>query len=245
VHGADTVRHRHAALGTHSDIAGTMDKCATHSDHSKNQQRDSQQLHAEYHRIDHMSKRLILCDVDGVLLHWEVAFDRWMMRQGYQKQKENSYKVEEHYGLDKASCTLLIQIFNESAAMRYLTPIDGANNYMIKLHEDGYKIKLITSQTLEPMAHVARQDNLRDNFGNIFDNVIFLDTGSDKDEILSQMPKGSFWIEDKPENALAGAEAGMVSILFTQPHNKDFKHKDVTRCDTWKDIYQFISTYQN
>jgi FMN phosphatase YigB (HAD superfamily) len=192
-----------------------------------------------------MSKRMILCDVDGVLLHWEQAFDHWMLRQGYQKQKEGSYKVEEHYGLDKSACALLIQIFNESAAMRYLDPIDGASHYLGLLHESGYTIRLITSQTLEPMAHKAREDNLRDKFGPIFEAVIFLDTGSDKDEVLATQPAGSFWIEDKPVNALAGFKAGMIPILFTQPHNKDFKHKDVARCHTWKDIYQFISTYQN
>ena len=188
---------------------------------------------------------MILCDVDGVLLHWEQAFDAWMKRQGYQKQKEGSYKVEEHYGLDKSACALLIQIFNESAAMRYLDPIDGASHYLNLLHEAGYTIRLITSQTLEPMAHKAREDNLRDKFGSIFNTVIFLDTGSDKDEVLATQPAGSFWIEDKPVNALAGLKAGMIPMLFTQPHNRDFKHKDVVRCDTWKDIYQFISTYQN
>ena len=192
-----------------------------------------------------MNKRMILCDVDGVLLHWEQAFDAWMKRQGYQKQKEGSYKVEEHYGLDKSACALLIQIFNESAAMRYLDPIDGASHHINLLTEAGYKIKLITSQTLDPMAHRARNDNLEEKFGKIFDTVIFLDTGSDKDEALQQQPAGSFWIEDKPVNALAGLKAGMIPILFTQPHNRDFKHKDVVRCDTWKDIYQFISTYQN
>ena len=192
-----------------------------------------------------MSKRMILCDVDGVLLHWEQAFDHWMLRQGYQKQKEGNYNVAEHYGLDKNSCALLIQIFNESAAMRYLDPIDGASHYLNLLHEAGYTIRLITSQTLEPMAHRAREDNLRDKFGSIFDTVIFLETGSDKDEVLATQSAGSFWIEDKPVNALAGLKAGMISMLYTQPHNRDFKHKDVVRCDTWKDIYQFISTYQN
>ena len=192
-----------------------------------------------------MSKRMILCDVDGVLLHWEQAFDHWMLRQGYQKQKEGNYNVAEHYGLDKNSCALLIQIFNESAAMRYLDPIDGASHYLNLLHEAGYTIRLITSQTLEPMAHRAREDNLRDKFGSIFDTVIFLETGSDKDAALAQQSAGSFWIEDKPVNALAGLKAGMISMLYTQPHNRDFKHKDVVRCDTWKDIYQFISTYQN
>ena len=192
-----------------------------------------------------MSKRLILCDVDGVLLHWEQGFDNWMKRQGYQKQKENSYKVEEHYGINKEACSLLIQIFNESANMRYLDPIDGASHYTKLLYDAGYIMKLITSQTLDPMAQKARNDNLEERFGKIFDTVIFLDTGSDKDAALAEQPKGSFWIEDKPVNALAGFNAGMIPILFTQPHNKDFKHKDVTRCDTWKDVYQFISTYQN
>lgn len=192
-----------------------------------------------------MNKRLILCDVDGVLVHWEQAFDTWMKNQGYQKIKEGSYNVEEHYGLEKDLSALLIQVFNESAAMRYLDPIDGASHYLNMLYNAGYKIKLITSQTLEVMAQKARQDNLREKFGDIFDETIFLETGSAKDKILLQQPAGSFWIEDKPANAQAGLPAGMISIIFTQTHNKDFKHKDVTRCDTWKDIYQYISSYQN
>jgi hypothetical protein len=113
------------------------------------------------------------------------------------------------------------------------------------LIESGHKIILITSQTLDTTANRARQDNLEERFGKIFENIIFLDTGKPKDQALAQQPAGSFWIEDKPVNALAGWEAGMIPILYTQPHNKDFKHKDVARCDTWKDIYQFISTYQN
>jgi len=192
-----------------------------------------------------MNKRMILCDVDGVLLLWEQAFDQWMLRQGFQKVKENSYDIEQHYNIEKAQAKLLIQIFNESAGIRYLDPIDGASTYVKKLHDDGYEMRLITSLTLEPMAHKARQDNLQDKFGNVFRNVIFLDTGSEKDEILSQMPKGSFWIEDKPKNALAGVQQGMVSILFSHPHNKDFKHQDVKRCENWKEIYQYISMYPN
>jgi len=188
-----------------------------------------------------MANKLILLDVDGVLLEWEQAFDSWMSSQGYEKTSQDTYDVGSHYDLSVEARQLLIQIFNESASMRYLEPIDGAVEYVKRLHQDGNTIHLITSQSLLPMANRARQDNLKELFGDIFEKIVFLDTGSSKDEALSRYPKGSYWVEDKPENAVAGVKAGMIAMLYTQPHNKSFKHKDVTRCDTWKEVYQFIS----
>lgn len=188
-----------------------------------------------------MANKLILMDVDGVLLEWEQAFDSWMSNQGYTKTSKDSYDVGSHYDLSEEARQLLIQIFNESASMRYLEPIDGAVEYVKRLQQDGNTIHLITSQSLLPMANRARQDNLKELFGDIFDKIVFLDTGSSKDEALSKYPKGCYWVEDKPENAESGVKAGMITVLYTQPHNKSFKHKDVTRCDTWKEVYQFIS----
>jgi hypothetical protein len=44
--------------------------------------------------------KLILTDVDGVLLNWEYAFNIWMQRHGYKLGKNaNSYDMGERYDL--------------------------------------------------------------------------------------------------------------------------------------------------
>ena len=48
-----------------------------------------------------------------------------------------------------------------------------------------------------------------------------------------------WWIEDKPENALAGYNAGMKPILIEHGHNMDYKGPAKV-CKTWKDVYELI-----
>ena len=45
--------------------------------------------------------RIILTDVDGVLLEWENHFANWMLIKGYEPKphKEHVYSMEKRYGL--------------------------------------------------------------------------------------------------------------------------------------------------
>ena len=51
--------------------------------------------------------------------------------------------------------------------------------------------------------------------GDAFIEVVCLDTGADKDDILVEYGKkypGSYWIEDKPENVQSGMNVGLQGI---------------------------------
>lgn len=190
--------------------------------------------------------RHILIDCDGVLLDWVSKFDQWMGQRGYQQRPnaKDYYRVHERFeDLDYTASKKFTRIFNESAAIGFLAPLGDSVYWVKKLNwAMGYRFTVVTSLSLDSDAQQLRCLNLRNLYGDIFDRVICLDTGSDKDQALAEFAgTGCWWIEDKPENALAGARAGLRSILLSHDHNRDFDHADVARADSWQDIYQLIA----
>ena len=190
-----------------------------------------------------MSK-IILTDCDGVLLQWEKAFHEWMALNGFEQKGHGHYDIDMMYHLPQGFKSTLISIFNESAWMGYLDPIEGSVEAVKKLADDGYKFIVITSQTTDVKANNLRKQNLHNVFGDVFEDFVFLDTGSGKVEALSKyQDQGLFWIEDKPENALVGADMGLVALLLDLPHNKEYNTDNrlpVQRVMNWQEIYNVI-----
>ena len=190
-----------------------------------------------------MKDKVILVDCDGVLLDWEYAFDYWMHRHGYEKPNQNVYDMAVAYDMPKNEIKRLIRMFNESAAIRKLPPLRDAMKYVKKLHEEyGYIFHAVTSLSNDQYAQHLRTKNLRELFGDTaFERYVYLDTGADKDEELAvYKDTGCFWVEDKPENAVCGAELGLNSLLMKHGHNADFEHEDVQKVNNWKEIYELL-----
>lgn len=190
-----------------------------------------------------MMNKVILTDVDGVLLDWEYAYDSWMKRHGYTVKATGDYRMDIKYGLERKESKKLIRMFNESASIRRLPPLRDAIKYVKKLHEEhGYVFHVITSLSNDEYAQHLRTKNLREMFGNtVFEKYVYLDTGADKDEALEEYKNsGCYWIEDKVENAVVGAELGLNSILMSHSHNDFFNDEDVTKVDSWKEIYEML-----
>lgn len=191
-----------------------------------------------------LSDKLILTDADGVLVDWVYSFNSWMTRHGYSMKRNGTYELSVCYGLEKAETKRLVRMFNESANISYLPPLRDAIKYVRKLHEEhGYIFHCITSLSLDPFAAKAREHNLKALFGEtVFEEIICLDTGADKDDaLLPYEDTGCFWIEDKEENAMVGSEMGLNSILIEHEHNKDFTHENIVKLKNWKEIYHMIA----
>ena len=186
--------------------------------------------------------KLILTDVDGVLLNWEYAFNIWMQRHGYKLGKNaNSYDMGERYDLTDKKKRELVKFFNESAAIGYLPPLRDAIHYVRKLHEKhGYVFHVLTALSDDHQAQELRRQNLQKLFGEtVFEKFIYCDTGADKDEILEPYyGSGLFWIEDKVENAKLGLELGLESILIEHGHN--MHTADIPLMKSWKDVYSYV-----
>jgi len=56
-----------------------------------------------------MMKKLILTDVDGVLLNWEDAFHSWMESKGFKRNAIASYDMHVVYNKEKAHIKALIR----------------------------------------------------------------------------------------------------------------------------------------
>ena len=188
----------------------------------------------------------ILTDVDGVLLEWEPAFTKWMNSKGYEVQTEGVYKQATRFGIEQTLSDTLTNTFNESAWMGYLDPMPGAVEWVERFGIEGYTFECLTSQSSDKCAGDLRRYNLAQVFGDeVITSCMCIDTGSDKDDYLTQWEPGHWWIEDKPANAIAGLKAGHKPILITHPYNKDFEHEGVHRADTWEDIFNIILSVDN
>ena len=187
---------------------------------------------------------MILTDCDGVLLSWVHSFDWWMKRKGY-KKTTMSYNVAEQYEISEKLADILVRHFNESAAIGFLPPIGDAIKYVRKLHEEhGAVFHCITSFGLERYSKKLREENLARVFGEtVFERIHCVDTYADKTEALKRYEdSGLPWIEDKPENAEAGAKLGLQSFLINRPYNTHYNvSMGVTRVNSWKDIYDYIA----
>jgi FMN phosphatase YigB (HAD superfamily) len=171
-----------------------------------------------------MKDRIILTDCDGVLLDWEWAFGVWMQERGY-VQRPNAkdyYQIHEQFDdLSWPEAKKFTKLFNESAAIGFLPPLRDSVYWVRRLNEElGYRFVCITSLSTDKNAQKLRRMNLEKYYGDVFDDVICLETGGDKHEALKPyLGSRLWWIEDKPENADLGYKFGLNSILLEHGHN--------------------------
>lgn len=188
-----------------------------------------------------MKDKIILTDCDGVCLDWEAAFQEWMTTNGYVQQEFSVYDISVMYGIDKEEGKGLVSKFNNSGWMESLPAMRKSRSGIATLVEAGYKFIAITSLSLDPRSKVLRVRNLKELYGNAFVDVICLDTGADKDEALEPYrDSGMFFIEDKTENAVLGADMGLKSILIDHPHNAECDDERIVRASTWANVVEEI-----
>lgn len=191
-------------------------------------------------------EKIILTDCDGVLLDWTSSFSKWMVERGFVRlhDADNHYDVARQFGIDRSVAKQQVNIFNQSAWMGYLRAFRDSVYHVKLLHElHGYRFHAITSMHTDKYAGRLREMNLKRLFGETaFERFTILGCGADKDEALAEY-RGTnyFWIEDKPENAVAGTKQGLRSLLIEHDHNLDHWHGDITTVRTWKDIYTIVT----
>lgn len=191
-------------------------------------------MHKDYEKV-------ILTDVDGVLLNWGYAFKVWMEQKGYNVKDPDVYNVDKIFDMNRAESKKMVRHFNESAAIGFLPPLRDAIHYVRKLHEEhGYVFHAITSLSLDPHAARLREENLKKLFGETaFAKVLCLDTGADKDDaLIPYADSGAVWIEDKVENAEVGDKFGLDSILIEHAYNMD--NTDFPLMKNWKEVYEYL-----
>lgn len=174
----------------------------------------------------------ILIDCDGVILDWENGFHSYMKSLGYLKNNNNGW-LESQYDLDQSVVRKHIREFNQSNCIENLVSIEDAVYYMQELKKLNYKFVCITSLSHDNSIQERRLKNFEKLFGkDFFEDIIFLDTYSPKDDMLKKYANtGYWWIEDNISNAVVGKSLGLRSILFGKEND------EVESCSCWKEVY--------
>ena len=192
-----------------------------------------------------ISDRIILTDVDGVLLEWEYHFTKWMVTHGH-KLKENfksEYDMQKRFADHNIDIKTKIREFNKSAWMGTQPPMPESQTWVKLLHAEGWTFIPISSQTSDIPAQELRKRRLEELFGeNTFYNFHILETGSDKDSALAEFHgTGLWWVEDKWTNALAGLKFGLKVLFIDHPYNRKYKHPKIRRVKNWEHIHNILS----
>jgi FMN phosphatase YigB (HAD superfamily) len=129
------------------------------------------------------SDRIILTDVDGVLLEWEDHFSKWMATKGFPQLEntEHEYDMSVRYGIHRDLSRELIREFNKSAWMSTQLPMPDAQTWIKLLHAEGWTFIPITSQTSDIPAQELRKRRLAELFGGtVFTNYFILGPQNEK-----------------------------------------------------------------
>ena len=192
-----------------------------------------------------MKKKIIVTDVDGVILNWEDAFQVWMEHQGFKKVLKHKliYNAASQFNLSKEEGKKWVKLFNQSASIGFLPPLRDAQEILTLLNKNyGYRFVVCTSLSNDKAAQELRTRNLQKYFGDIFEEFVYLDTGADKDEALYKLAKkyrGCLWVEDKVENADAGAKVDFEPVVMEHGYNMNENHEHFV-AKNWEDIYLHI-----
>lgn len=188
--------------------------------------------------------KIILTDVDGVLLDWETDFYKWLAKQGYTLKDghESIYDIGEKLGIERKEGSDLIGKFNISDEFSNLQPWRDSVEYVKRFYNDGWRFIAITTAGKHPYTRGLRLENLEKVFGTgVVDRVFILPLHGDKSiELKKYNDTGYYWIEDKPTNAELGYKFGLRPLLMDTPFNRNYTGS-VPRVNNWEEIYRIIN----
>ena len=104
---------------------------------------------------------------------------------------------------------------------------------------------MCTSLSVDKYAQDLRTKNLVKLFGDCFEEFVYLPTGADKDSALldlaTRYPAGSYWVEDKYDNMIAGNNVGFTGVLMEHGYNmKQHNEQDIVVTD-WEELFLMIT----
>lgn len=191
-----------------------------------------------------MSK-LILTDVDEVLLEWGPAFEKWVVgTERFDVQTDvalrDAYNIEDWLGIPHSTTRELIAEFNLLPDhFTHLTPYADALVYVPQLKQLGYDFVAISACAADDDTQRMRRANLHAHFPDVFDTIHCVGLGASKMRILERY-RPTWWVDDKPSHCEDGALLGHKSFMITRSYNTRVNPKGVRRVASWQEIYSCI-----
>lgn len=178
--------------------------------------------------------KAIIMDVDQVLLDYSGRLREWYNAK-YGKSVEGHSKtwdLREWLGIDDdmfadARVRDIISEFATTWEFGTLDAFPGADVVLHELMRD-HKLICLTACGTDEVTQSLRKVNLFHRFGDIFEDVYFVNPTDSKTEVLKKLNMEYnvvAFIDDKPQNIIdATMDAGIKNpILMKAPHNREFR----------------------
>lgn len=187
-------------------------------------------------------QKLILSDVDGVLLDYNDAFRTYHNLPPI-PDKDSVENFSHAFEVPLHIADEMVTEFNNSVAFKELKPLDTAVKYVTRLKDAGFNFHLITSCGSEEKVYESRKHNLEQLFPFDFENGDKLTCISYEDSkwrfLKEYQDTGLVWVEDSFNNYEIGVTLGLDSYLFPSPfHSVD--HSERQCMDDWRMMYYRI-----
>jgi len=182
----------------------------------------------------------IITDIDDTALNYTkglLEFANIQYPHGQQFSNISDFLTSTH-GYTSNETTELIQTFNTSENFKHLEPLQGADTVLKNLHNDGVKISVITACGDDKVTRELRYYNLRNVFGDIFENIIFLPLGARKlYNLMPYMDRNPVFIEDSLIHYKDGVVLGFDSYMIKGPMNAK-EIDDTNHFTHWDEFYK-------
>lgn len=212
-------------------------------------------------------EKIILTDIDGVLLNWFEGFEAFVSEQHplllgkgscapYASQK----RLYQWLGLPSfEEGKKIVTTFYGSKQDYQLRAYPDALEYLPRLHQEGWTLIAVTHSVNPEISHDVKLHCLRQNFGDIFETIHSLNLDESKAFYLKEYAP-TFWIEDNLKNAVAGAEYGHHPFLIfrdewgamsdeiadapkiTIPVKNSSQSRKIKLTSNWSNIYHHIQS---
>lgn len=191
-------------------------------------------------------RKLILTDVDGVLLEYFNAFAEY---HSIEPVTENHHKdLSEALGIPLHTVDKMINDFNHSDSYDNLSPLPHAVKYVERLKNEGFNFHIITSCGESETIFQKRKDNLLRHFPFDFENgdkLSILEYSDSKYRFLKEYEGSDLvWIEDSIKNYEIGVTLGLDSYLFPNTFNDGDTRDNIHRqtMHDWRSMYYRIKS---
>ncbi len=200
------------------------------------------------------NEKLILTDVDGVLLDLHDALKRFMAEEKgislTEEQWKSTYYIHKILGISREEEQEIIVDFYHSDYFRNIPALPHAVETVQALRDEGWRFIVVTAAIQE----LARQDieltrqnrihNLETVFGkNTFDEYFITEVHGCKSGVLKQFNQ-AVWVEDSVKNALIGDDCGHVSFVMNSDYYKEGdNHKSLPVANDWRDIRRALKFF--
>ena len=132
--------------------------------------------------------------------------------------------------------------FNASMSCSILEPMRQSEEFIKKLHAEGFHFIAITSLSDKPIAQYYRYLNIEDYFEtDVFIDVKCLPAGAPKLDALQEFQNSRLlYIDDRISNLEDALKLNLKPIMMKHAYNIHYNNGRVHQVANWSDIYKYV-----